>query len=172
METTKHKLPEDVQKFLKNLKHYLNKPLYFYGSIQRYDYFNGSDVDIDIFTDNESSTIDKISHYLNIPKHSFKKTISKYNKDYSIIYGHKIMYNTGNLSIPIEFSIYNEKNKNQVLYQHNSKIDIPFYVSFLLIILKKCYYNFHLIDQKSYSNVKHILLSTFLGKTNDYFIKI
>ena len=95
METTKHKLPNDVQLFLTNLKHYLDLPLYFYGSIQRHDFINGSDLDVDIFTDNESSTIQKLSHYLNRPKSHFKKTIAKYNNDptHTIIYGHKFQYN-------------------------------------------------------------------------------
>ena len=60
METTKNKLPEDVQLFLNNLKQYLDKPIYFYGSIQRPDYMSGSDLDVDIFTDNEISTIEKL----------------------------------------------------------------------------------------------------------------
>jgi hypothetical protein len=33
MEYTKHKLPEDMQIFLTNLKEYIELPLYFYGSI-------------------------------------------------------------------------------------------------------------------------------------------
>jgi len=172
METTKNKLPEDVELFLNNLKQYLDKPLYFYGSIQRPDYMNGSDLDVDIFTDNEISTIEKMSHYLNIPNYKFKKTISKYGNDHTVIYGHKIMYISKELSLPIEFAIYNEKNKKQVLYQHNSKVELPFYITFALLILKTIYYKLHLIDQPTYANFKNTILSTFIGRTNDYFIKI
>ena len=172
METTKYKLPKDIQIFLYNLKQYLNTPIYFYGSVQRADFINGSDLDIDIFTDNISSTIEKLSHYLNITKHSFRKTISKYNNNHTIIYGYKIMYESTELSIPMEFSIYNEENKQLVLTQHNSKIILPFYVSFLLIILKIIYYKLKLIDKKTYSTIKHTLLSTFIGRENDIFIKI
>ena len=172
METTKNKLPEDVQLFLNNLKQYLDKPIYFYGSIQRPDFVTGSDLDIDIFTDNEISTIEKMSHYLDIPNYKFKKTISKYNNDHTVIYGHKIMYETPELSLPIEFSIYNEKNKKQVLQQHNSKVDLPFYITFMLLILKTIYYKLHLIKQPMYANIKNTILSTFIGRNNDYFIKI
>ena len=172
METTKHKLPEDVQLFLNNLKLFLDKPLYFYGSIQRPDYMSGSDLDVDIFTDNEISTIEKMSHYFNIPNYKFKKTISKYNNDNTVIYGHKIMYISKELSLPIEFAIYNEKNKTQVLRQHNSKVDLPFYITFALLILKTIYYKLHLIEQKTYANFKNTILSTFIGRSNDYFIKI
>ena len=172
METTKNKLPEDVQLFLNNLKQYLDKPLYFYGSIQRPDFVKGSDLDVDIFTDNEISTIEKMSHYLDIPNYKFKKTISKYNNDHTVIYGHKIMYESLELSLPIEFSIYNEKNKTQVLYQHNSKVELPFYITIALLILKTIYYKLQLIDNKTYSKIKNTILSTFIGRTNDYFIKI
>ena len=172
METTKNKLPEDVELFLNNLKQYLDNPIYFYGSIQRPDYMSGSDLDVDIFTDNEISTIEKLSHYLNIPNYKFKKTISKYNNDHTVIYGHKIMYETPELGLPIEFSIYNEKNKKQVLQQHNSKVDLPFYITFMLLILKTIYYKLHLIEQKTYSKTKRTILSTFIGREPDYFIKI
>ena len=134
METTKNKLPEDAQVFLNNLKQYLDKPLYFYGSIQRPDYMNGN--------------------------------------DHTVIYGHKIMYTSKELSLPIEFAIYNEKNKKQVLYQHNSKVELPFYITFALLILKTIYYKLHLIEQPTYANIKHTILSTFIGRKNDYFIKI
>ena len=109
---------------------------------------------------------------MDIPNYKFKKTISKYNNDHTVIYGHKIMYESPDLSLPIEFSIYNEKNKTQVLRQHNSKVDLPFYITFALILLKTIYYKLHLIEQKTYSNTKCIILSTFLGRKDDYFIKI
>jgi predicted nucleotidyltransferase len=172
METTKNTLPEDVQAFLNNLKHYLDKPLYFYGSIQRPDYMNGSDLDIDIFTDNETSTIEKLSHYLDRSNYNFKKTISKYNNDHNVIYGHKIMYISEELSLPIEFSIYNEKNKKQVLYQHNLKVDLPFYITFMLLVLKTIYYKLHLIEHTTYSNIKNTILTTCIGLKDNYFIKI
>ena len=60
MEKINNKLPDDVEKFFKSLSKYIEKPLYFYGSVQRSDYFPGSsDIDVDIFTDNVNSTISK-----------------------------------------------------------------------------------------------------------------
>ena len=171
METTKNKLPKDVYLFLNNLKTYLGTTLYFYGSIQRSDYMSGSDLDICIFTDNEISTIEKMSHYLNIPNYKFKKTISKYNDDLAIIYGHKLMYDFSELSLPIEFAIYNEKNKKNVLNEHNSKVDLPFYISVLLLIIKTIYYRFHLINIKTYKKIKRFIFS-LMNKKKDYFILI
>ena len=133
MESTKHKLPEDIQIFLTNLKQYIEVPLYFYGSIQREDYFKGSDIDIDIFTDNVDSTIEKLSHYLDIHKNKFDKTLIQYNKK-DIAYGHKVMHKSSNLSLPIEFCIYDNKYKSIVLHENTSKIELPIYVSISLII--------------------------------------
>ena len=172
METTKHQLPEDVQIFLTNLKHYLDKPLYFYGSIQRSDFISGSDLDICIFTDNENSTIEKLSHYLNTPKYKFKKIILKYSKDHTIIYGHKLVYVTTDISLPIEFAIYNEKNKIKILHDNNSRVILPVYASFLLIILKTIFYKLHLINIKTYAKLKEFCFTTLIGKEKNTFIKI
>jgi len=84
MTKTKNKLPDTTNHFLTNLSDYLQTPLYFYGSIQRYDYYHGhSDIDIDIFTPNEKSTINTLSNYLQIDK---KKLIKKCQKNAKMIY--------------------------------------------------------------------------------------
>jgi predicted nucleotidyltransferase len=58
METTKNKLSQEESVFFDKLKNYIDKPIYFYGSIQRDDYFPQlSDIDIDIFSDNINSTL-------------------------------------------------------------------------------------------------------------------
>ena len=81
MTKTKNKLPDKTNYFLTNLSDYLQTPLYFYGSIQRYDYYHGhSDIDIDIFTNNEKSTINTLSNYLQIDKKKFKKIIWQNDK--------------------------------------------------------------------------------------------
>jgi hypothetical protein len=41
METTKNKLPEKEQQFFNELSKYLDTSLYYYGSVQRNDYFPG-----------------------------------------------------------------------------------------------------------------------------------
>lgn len=169
MEYTKHKLPEDMQIFLTNLKEYIELPLYFYGSIQRDDYFSESDIDIDIFTDNETSTIERLSHYLNTNKDKFSKTITKYGKN--VVFGYKIMHKSDELSFPIEFCIYNTKYKSIVLHENTSKIELPIYISFALVILKFLFYKLKIVDSPTYIYTKRHLLSTCIGKPVDTFIK-
>ena len=112
METTKNKLTNQQQKFLDGLSDYLDIKLLYYGSVQRYDYVDGkSDIDTDIFTDNEESTIAKIQHYLHVEKKDFKKII--WNINNKIVRGYKIKYK--NSFIELEISIYNNIYKPIVL---------------------------------------------------------
>jgi predicted nucleotidyltransferase len=70
METTKNKLSPYATTFFNKLGNYLDTKLYFYGSIQRDDYFtNDSDLDVAIFTDNTSSMLSKMINYFNIKKY-------------------------------------------------------------------------------------------------------
>ena len=69
MESTKQKLPENVTIFFKNLSNLLETKLLYFGSVQREDYFPGnSDIDVDIFTENVSSTLAKMQHFLHAKK--------------------------------------------------------------------------------------------------------
>ena len=73
METIKYKLSKKKIEFLQNMQEYLDTKLYFYGSIQRFDYIdNVSDIDICIFTDNMDSTILSLQQYLNVEKKYIK----------------------------------------------------------------------------------------------------
>ena len=78
MENTKNKLLPYESDFFDKLSNYLETPLYFYGSIQRDDYFPGkSDIDVDIFTENMHSTISKMQNFLNVDKNNFIKFVNK-----------------------------------------------------------------------------------------------
>ena len=64
METTKNEMDAYSKNFFLKLGNYLDTQLYYYGSIQRHDYFPGkSDIDVDLFTDNSSSTIIKLQNF-------------------------------------------------------------------------------------------------------------
>ena len=65
MDIPNKKLTENQKQFFDNLSIFINKPVYFYGSINRPDYIPGkSDIDIDIFADNENSTTQLLSNFL------------------------------------------------------------------------------------------------------------
>ena len=80
METTKNQLSPYATTFFNKLGNYLDTKLYYYGSVQRNDYFNDdSDLDVAIFTDNVSSTLSKINNFLNVKKYEFKKFVWNLN---------------------------------------------------------------------------------------------
>ena len=169
MEITKNELPQNVKTFFYNLSEYLDTPLLYFGSVQRSDYVHGkSDIDVDVFTDNEYSLMNKMQHYLHVSKKDFKKVIWII-KD-TTTYGYKLKYKNEKKNINAEFSIYNEKFKDLVLAEHNSKRLLPLYVSILLYILKFVYYQFPLLDKKTFNYLKRLLINNIFGKDGQFLV--
>jgi hypothetical protein len=159
METTKNKLSSYESDFFNKLSNYLDTKLYFYGSIQRDDYKPGhSDIDVDIFTDNIHSSLIKIQNLLNVTKSDFKKFVSKPLKKQGIINGYKLKYRERQNNFKTELSIYDTKYKDDILYEHGRKTNLPFIVSMLLIIIKFLYYNIGILPKKIYLIIKDYIV--------------
>jgi len=154
--------------FFENMTQYLDTPLYFYGSILRTDYDKKSDIDLCIFSDNILSMQNKLQHFLSIDKRKFKKIIWKKSK--KIIYGTKIMYKNPKKNIISEISIFNFKDREDILDDHYSKVSIPFYAVAMLYILKFLHYKIEIMNRSYYAYFKKLLLSYGIGKTFDPFI--
>lgn len=173
METTKNKLSHYNSVFFTNLGNYLDTPMYFFGSIQRHDYFpKSSDIDVDIFTDNENSTISKMQHFLHKEKYQFKKFVYRLEKSKKLVHGYKVSYKEEANHLNVEFSIYNEKYKDLVLHEHRRKMDLPFYISFLLVILKYFYYDFAILPKPIYYKIKQFLMNICIDGKNTEFVVI
>ena len=173
METTRNKLTQDEKIFFYKLSNYLDTKLYYFGSVQRGDYFpSSSDIDVDVFTENENGTIIKFMNFLNVERSEFKRFVWKLNKNNKLAYGYKLMYKNIEHNFSVEFSIYNEKYKNNILYEHNDKKDIPLYATILLIIIKFLYYTLNIIPSQWYKESKKFILSTLIFKKIDHFVVI
>jgi hypothetical protein len=169
METTKNEMDAYSKNFFLKLGNYLDTQLYYYGSIQRNDYFPGkSDIDIDIFTDNEHSIMSKMQHFLGCPKSDFKSIVWVINKKPA--YGYKLMYKNPEENIVAEFSIYNDKFKDMIIKEHTKKFVLPFYISIILYIVKFFYYTVPILPKKTYQEIKKFLLSRGIGEDLDKFI--
>jgi len=169
METTKHKLTPEQKKFFDGLSNYLDTKLYYYGSIQRPDYIPGkSDIDVDIFTDNENSTITKLQHYLHVKKGDFRKIVWKVRRNNKLTYGHKLKYKKD--FIKAEFAIYNEKYKPYILEEHNSKVILPFYCIWILNFLKFLHYQLHILPGTYYAYLKRKTINFSFGLDDDKFV--
>ena len=173
METTNNKLTSEQIKFFKKLSNYLDTKLYYYGSIQRKDYFPGtSDIDVCIFTDNNTETKYKLISFLGLKKNEYKKIIFKLHKSKKMVYGYKIKYKNETTKINVEFSIYNEKDKEHVLTEHNSKKDLPFYILWLLIIVKFFYYNLEILPKSIYYKCKRFIMNYMVEGEDTEFVII
>ena len=173
METTKNKMPEYNTAFFDKLKIYLDTPLYYFGSVQRDDYFpESSDIDVDIFTDNVKSTLSKLRSFLNVRNNEFKEMVWRSNYDNSLVKGYKIMYNVPERGFSVEFSIYDEKYKELVLMDHNGKRVLPIYATWALIFIKCLYYSFNIMPKEWYRYFKEIILSTLISVKRTEFVVI
>ena len=173
METIKNNISPRTKHFFHSLSNYLDTKLYYFGSVQRPDYFpQGSDIDVDIFTDQEESTIIKMQHFLKLNKKDFKRFVWRLNTNDRVVYGHKVMYKDPEGEFSAEFSIYNEKVKDWILKEHQLKTFLPYYATFILVILKFFFYTLGIIPASWYINIKKFTLSTLIGLKYDEFVVI
>jgi predicted nucleotidyltransferase len=171
METIKNKINDNNIQFFEELSEFLDTKLLFFGSVQRADYFPGeSDIDVDVFTENENQTIAKLQHFLHAKRSQFKKCVWRLNHNNQVVYGHKIFYKNNEEKIFVEFSIYNEKYKQGVLKEHLLKTNLPFYASWFLILLKFLFYNLKIIDKKTFTYWKKKILSVGIGLPESQFV--
>ena len=173
METTYNELPAKARRFLNQLSNYLGVTLLYYGSVQRIDFFEGySDIDIDIFTDNEESTLNKMQQFMKHPAYKFKKVAWRLNDSKQMVYGHKTMYMDPQKEFKIEFSIYNERFKPNVLAEHIKKTVLPWYCTLLLLILKTLYYKIGILPEGIFSYFKKKVLTFCIGEADAEFVSI
>jgi predicted nucleotidyltransferase len=171
METTKNQLPTYSAYFFNNLGNYLDTKLYYFGSVQRGDYFpKSSDIDVAIFSNNVNSIVTKMQSFLNVSRNEFKNFVWRLNSNNVVVNGYKILYKEPENDFIAEFSIYDEKHRNDILFEHNDKRDLPFYATFVLIIVKFLFYTLAIIPSSWYIESKKFILTSFIGKREDNFV--
>ena len=107
---------------------------------------------------------------MGLEKYKFKKFVYKLHKTKKVVYGYKVKYEDPTNNFFTEISIYEEKDKDAVLIEHNSKAILPFYVSWLLIILKIFYYNLGILSEDIYSYFKKIIMNFMVEGEDVEFI--
>lgn len=165
MEDIKDRVSEKNYSFLKNLEDYIGCKLLFFGSIKRPDYVkNSSDIDIAIITDNIQDTIVKLKFFLDIDNRKIRKIVQKFPKNNDIINGYKTNYNDYDNDLSIEIIVYDEKYRKHVMESINNINNFPFYITYILLIIKFFYYKLNFISSGTYKWFKNIIMETYLNQ--------
>jgi predicted nucleotidyltransferase len=177
METTKNDFSPYEKTFFNKMSNYIGEPIYFFGSIQRCDYFPGlSDIDIDIFTFDEKTTLIKLQNFLDMDKSNFKKFVYKIdkndNKGNDLVIGYKTKYVDTENSLTVEISVFNEKYKESILTEHKSKFNLPFYITWFLIFLIVLHYNLGILPIYYYSLIKKKITNNFYDGNKSEFVVV
>ena len=159
MEDTYKDLPPRTREFFDSMKMYIGETLYFYGSVQRIDYFPGaSDIDVDVFTSNVESTVAKLAQFLNSSPSNMKKVVWHIPGSPTIIRGTKVTFSSSSLDLVGEVTVFNENVKETVLWEHRVKMTQHWIVLLCLYVVKLLFYKWHLIDGKTYKRWKGSLI--------------
>jgi len=110
----------------------------------------------------------KMQHFLHVSKKDFKKVAWIINR--VPIYGYKIKYDNEKENISAEFCIYNEKFKDVILKEHNKIHFLPIHITILLHILKFLYYQFPILDKKTFTIYKRFIFNKLLFKNDAMFL--
>ena len=129
-------------------------------------------IDIDIFSDNVNSTINLLQIFLDMDKIQFKKSIYKMDKTNTVIPGYKSKYIDKTNNLTIELSVYDEKHKEAILYEHRSKFNLPIHITIVLVILKILHYNLGILPIYYYSKFKKLLTNNFYDSNKSEFVVI
>jgi hypothetical protein len=163
MEYTKNNLSPEIKTFFKKLSNYIGEKVYFYGSVQRFDYFpEHSDIDIHVFSDNIHELINRLRHYLHLKNKYIKKIMIYLSESKYMVYGYKIIYRSNDLKLKTEITVYSNKYKKVVLKDDNAVINIPSYIVFVLFILKVLYYQLSILDKQQFNFYKCNLINNYV----------
>jgi hypothetical protein len=154
IEKIKHNLKKKEYNYFLHLQNEIELPLFFIGSITRSDFFpDNSDVDIEVFSNNITSTKLKVENIFNN---------GKIEKDKYIVFkingipfsGCKYHVSNERDNIRFDFTIYKKECQNIILYYRDMEINIPFLFTTILVILKYLRYYLNLINSFQYSYIK------------------
>jgi hypothetical protein len=159
MDDIKQKMPMHKRIFFTNLENYLDTPLYYFGSIQRYDYSpETSDIDAILFTNNEASSISKLQNWFHVSKNDFKRVVKYLTPQNLIVYGHKLKYKNKQQNISADICIYNVKDEENIKRDDKRKINMPFYIVTMMVMLKFIYYQVGILPKHWYMYLKELLM--------------
>lgn len=168
-----NKLTLQQRNYFTEMSNCIELPLYFIGSIARYDYIPGkSDIDLEVYSENEISTLHMLNNFLNMDTNSVKLIYFTCNK--IPLLGYKLSckhYFNEIDSVHFDISIYTISTKKILLPHRIRDIKIPIYSEIYLLVIKYIYYYGNIISQSLYSRLKSLsLLHVNPDKTRSFTI--
>jgi len=153
LEKVKEKLDKKEYDFFYKMKEQLDLPFYFIGSITRSDFIKGkSDLDIEVFTENITSTRYKVEYLFNYYKQIKEPKYIVFKINGTPISGYKYYFK--NKDISFDFTVYKKECQKILLHQRNIDMNIPFVLSIFLITIKYLYYYLNIISNSQYTFIK------------------
>lgn len=166
LEEIRNKLTSIQYNFLYDLKEYINLPIYFIGSILRYDYFKGySDLDIVLFSHDPNYTKIQIKQFLN---HNNPDKFVFVNEGKYPISGYKLDYDNRQQNeekIEFDLFIFKETSKNILSNNRAAMGDISYIVIIYFLIIKILHFYVGIINNTMYKYLKDKIWS-FINKTS------
>lgn len=156
MQTTRYRLSEPVRGFFHDMSEALQLKPYFYGSVQRNDFFPGkSDIDVSFFSGNIDLTARRLALFLQKPFSSIRRVV--WDIRGTVIPGYKAKYCDSSIGLNAEVSLY--ETKYQSLVREELQLQLPFAASFLIRSIKFLYYTIGIIPKEQYKYWKRIILA-------------
>ena len=158
LEQIKHKLDKEQYDYFLYLKEIINLPLFFTGSITRYDFIKGkSDFDVEVCSDNVSSTKLILDNLFHQPYKKDKNKIIVLKMNNIPISGYKYYFKNNEKNICFDFCLYKKECRQLLELIHTKNTDIPFMLSGILIIIKYLHYHLNVINNNTYIYLKQKL---------------
>ena len=161
MEDIKERLTEQNYYFLKKFQEYIGNELILFGSIKRFDFLQKySDIDIAIISDNIENTLVRLKHFLNIDKTKIRKLFQKLPNTNNIVHGYKINYDNIDIdnNLSLEIMLYDEKYRKQIINSVNDSNNIPFFITYILFIIKLLHYELNIISNETLKYIKRSIM--------------
>jgi hypothetical protein len=93
-----------------------------------------------------------------------RKIVQKFPKNNDIVNGYKTNYNDYDNDLSIEIVVYDEKYRKHVMESINNINSFPFYITYILLIIKFFYYKLNFISTGTYKWFKNIIMEACLNQ--------
>jgi hypothetical protein len=159
MDVVYNDIGECAKLFFHHMSIYMDTTVYYYGSVLRIDYIKGkSDIDVEIFVEDEKSAVAKLQSFLKLKRYEFRPFVYNMSISQKVVKGIKVKFIDSCKHFETEISIYNSKHKDTILYEQQKKANLSLIVIFFLYLLKMLYYSFGIINEDLFKTMKKHLL--------------